>query len=251
MPLRKSEAKVSADILLEGLPYILQFHGKTIVIKYGGNAMSSTQLQRDFCRDVVFIKSVGLNPVVVHGGGPQISKAISDAGLQSRFVQGLRITDRETMDIVERVVLDDVIRTLVEMLQEEGWDAFGLGGALEGGFIHSRKLEQGVSCSDSGEVIDLGYVGIVDHVETDKLRLDSIENAIPVIAPIGIGVDGQSYNINADTVAGGVAEAVKAEKLVILTDIQGILDADGRLISRLTTKDLDSLISNRVIEGGL
>ena len=251
MTVKQSSARKSASILLEGLPYIHQFHGQTIVIKYGGNAMNSVELQRDFCRDVVLMKSVGLNPVVVHGGGPQISRAIEVAGLKSRFVDGLRVTDRNTMDIVEAVVTETINRDLVQMVVEEGWDAFGLGANLGGTFIRAKKLETSSVDPESGKPVEYGFVGDVENIDVQLLRLDSSDSAIPIIAPIGVGQDGQSYNINADTVAGSVAEAVGAEKLVVLTNMPGILDSEGTLISALTTSQLEGLIEDKTISDGM
>ena len=248
---QKPKGKKSAAVLLEGLPYILQFRGKIIVVKYGGNAMQSKELQEAFCRDIVMMKSVGLNPIIVHGGGPQISKAIEQAGLQSSFVQGLRITDRQTMDIVERVVIDEINHDLVQMISDQGWTAFGLGAGLKGGLIRARKLSLTVVDPESLMPVDFGFVGEVENVVTEKLGLDSVDSEIPVIAPIGIDGSGQSYNINADTVAGAVAEAVQAEKLVILTNMPGILDQQGQLISYLTTDELDSLARNQIISDGM
>ncbi len=247
----KLKSKKSANVLLEGLPYIHQFYGKTIVVKYGGNAMASKDLQEAFCHDIVLMKSVGLNPVVVHGGGPQISKAIERAGLQSRFVQGLRITDRQTMDIVEDVVINEINCDLVQMITAQGWPALALGARLKGGLIRARKLSLTVIDPDSLEPVDFGYVGEVEHVDNDKLRLQETESPIPVIAPIGVDKEGHSYNINADTVAGAVAESVKAEKLVILTNMPGILDQNGDLISTLTTDELESLSRNKIISDGM
>ena len=241
----------SAGILLEGLPYIHQFRDKIIVIKYGGNAMNSAELQRDFCHDIVLMKSVGLNPVVVHGGGPQISRAIEAAGLKSRFVDGLRVTDRATMDIVEKVVTETINRDLVEMMIEAGWGAFGLGAKLGGIFIRAKKLESSNIDPSTGEPVEYGYVGEVETVDVQLLRLNSSENAIPVIAPIGVDADGQTYNINADTVAGSVAEAVGAEKLVVLTNMPGILDSEGTLISALSTSQLEGLIQDKTISDGM
>lgn len=247
----KSKAQKSASILLEGLPYIHQFRGKAIVVKYGGNAMQSAELQETFCHDIVLMKSVGLKPVVVHGGGPQISQAIGRAGLESRFVQGLRITDRQTMDIVEDVVINQINRDLVRMITDQGWPAFGLGAGLEGGLIQARKFSQTVIDPDSLFPVDFGYVGEVENIAAEKLRLDSIDNGIPVIAPIGIDCENRSYNINADTVAGAIAQSVEAEKLVILTNMPGILDAAGNLISTLTTDELESLIQRNIISDGM
>lgn len=251
MNIEKSNARKSAQILLEGLPYIHQFHGKTIVIKYGGNAMNSIELQMDFCHDVVLMKSVGLNPVVVHGGGPQISRAIEAAGLKSRFVDGLRVTDRQTMDIVESVVTEKINRELVQMIVEAGWEAFGLGAKLGGIFIRAKKLETARIDPVSNKPVSYGYVGDVESIDVRLLRLESGDNAIPIIAPIGVDRHGQTYNINADTVAGSVAEAVGAEKLVVLTNMPGILDSDGSLLPELTTSQLEDLIENRTISDGM
>lgn len=251
MTVKKSNARKSANILLEGLPYIHQFHGQTIVIKYGGNAMNSVELQRDFCRDVVLMKSVGLNPVVVHGGGPQISRAIEAAGLKSRFVEGLRVTGRKTMDIVERVVIETINRELVQMVVGEGWNAFSLGGYDDPPFIRAKKLITSHIDPESGKPVDYGFVGDVERVDVQQLRLDSSDSAIPIIAPIGVDRNGQTYNINADTVAGSVAEAVGAEKLVLLTNVPGILDSEGMLISALTTSQLEGLIEDKTISDGM
>ncbi len=213
--------------------------------------MNSIETQQDFCQDIVLMKSVGLNPVVVHGGGPQINRAIQRAGLTTKFVDGLRVTDRSTMDIVERVVIEDINRTLVDMISAAGWDAFGLGGALEGGLIEAKKITSDVTDPDSGKPVDYGFVGEVRRISIEKLRLGSNSAAIPVVAPIGIDSDAQTYNINADTVAGAIAEATKAEKLVVLTNTPGILDTDGKLISVLTVDDLDELVRSKVITEGM
>ncbi len=248
---KNTKVQKSADILIEGLPYIHQFRGQTIVVKYGGNAMQSPDLQEAFCRDIVLMKNVGLNPVVVHGGGPQISRAIERAGLRTRFVQGMRVTDRQTMAIVEDVVINDINRELVRMITAQGGLAFGLGSTLEGGLISARKLNATVIDPQSLTPVDFGFVGEVSSVAVEKLRLSSAENAIPVIAPIGVDDRGDSYNINADTVAGAIAASVQAEKLVILTNMPGILDQGGSLISTLTMEELDSLIRSQVISDGM
>ncbi len=246
-----SKSHKSINVLLEGLPYIDQFRGKTIVVKYGGNAMQSKDLQVAFCRDIVLIKSVGLNPVVVHGGGPQISKAIEQAGLPIKFVQGLRVTDRPTMDIVEDVVINTINQNLVQMINDQGGQAFGLGAKLAGGLIRARKFNHEVVDPQSNQLVDYGFVGEIDSVAADKLRISSTEKVIPVVAPIGVDGDGQSYNINADTVAAAIAETIHAEKLVILTNMPGILDAQGQLISKLTTQELESLVRSKVISDGM
>ncbi len=250
--MKKTTARRSASVLIEGLPYIQQFHGKSIVVKYGGNAMNSVELQRDFCHDIVFMKSVGLEPLVVHGGGPQISRDIQAAGLKSRFVDGLRITDRQTMDIVENVMTNEINRDLVNMIIGAGWDAFGLGGVLEGTrLILAEKLKSSTIDPETGKRVEFGFVGQVKKIETSLLNLNSHDSAIPVVAPVGVDELGYTYNINADTVAAAIAESVKAEKLVILTNTPGILDARGKLISSLTSEELDELIDLQVIAGGM
>ncbi len=241
----------STEVLLQGLPYIHQFRDKTLVVKYGGNAMHSIDLQHAFCQDIALMKSVGLNPVVVHGGGPQISEALKTAGIEPKFVSGLRVTDRQTMDIVERVVLDQINRTLVELIAEAGWPAFALGGQLEGGLIEAERLSSTAIDPDTGSAVDYGYVGEIKRVRVEKLRIGSDTDAVPVVAPIGVGRDGQTYNINADTAAGAIAEATAAEKLVILTNTPGILDKEGELISVLTTDELEELIERSVISHGM
>ena len=246
-----SNIQESATALLEGLPYIQAFQGKTIVIKYGGNAMQSESLQLAFCRDVVFMKSVGLVPVVVHGGGPQISVAIEQAGLSTRFVHGLRITDRKTMDVVEDVVMNQINRALVQMIKQQGGSAIGLGPDVDGGLLQAKKLDDSVVDPETGLPLDYGFVGKVEEVAIEKLAIDCVDSPIPVIAPIGIDANGESYNINADTVAAAVAESVRAEKLVLLTNMPGIMDREATLISALTIDQLDELIETEVIVGGM
>ena len=250
--MKKSTARRSAEALIEGLPYIQQFQGKTIVVKYGGNAMNSVELQQDFCHDIVFMKSVGLEPVVVHGGGPQISRDIKAAGLQSKFVDGLRMTDRQTMDIVENVMINEINRDLVNMISNIGWEADGLGGTLQNPqLIHAEKLVSSKLDPLTRMPIDFGFVGEVKKIRTDLLNLESHQTAIPVVAPVGVDDQGLTYNINADTVAGAIAEAVEAEKLVILTNTPGILDVNGELISTLTSEQLEELVDLGVIAGGM
>ena len=251
MPDNRISVKKSVSVLLEGLPYIHQFHGKTIVVKYGGNAMQTSDLQEAFCNDVVLMKSVGLKPVIVHGGGPQINNALQSAGLTMKFIEGLRVTDRATMDVVEDVVINTINRELVAMIQQAGWDAFGLGAGLAGGLINAQPIISDAIDPDTGNPAQFGYVGQVESVNKDLLRLEADGNAIPVIAPIGIDCEGQSYNINADTVAAAVAAEIKAEKLVVLTNMPGILNRDGVLISTLTFDELQQLVHNKVISGGM
>ncbi len=214
--------------------------------------MNSVELQQDFCHDIVFMKSVGLQPVVVHGGGPQISRDIRAAGLKSRFVEGLRITDRQTMDIVENVMINEVNRDLVNMISDIGWKAYGIGGSLQTPpLIHAEKLESLKIDPTTGLPVEFGFVGRVRKIRISLLSLESDKSAIPVVAPIGVDDRGLTYNINADTVAGAIAESVRAEKLVILTNTPGILDAGGKLISTLTSEQLEELIELKVIAGGM
>ena len=219
-----------ANVLAEALPYIQHFHGRTIVIKYGGSAMVDEELKRGFARDVVLMKLVGMNPVVVHGGGPQIGNLLERIGKKSEFVDGLRVTDRETIDVVEMVLGGLVNKNIVALINAQGGRAVGLSGK-DGGMIRARKLllRQGQS-DDENEVIDIGQVGEIEHI--DPAVVDTLDQAnfIPVIAPIGAGADGKAYNINADTVAGSLAVTLKAEKLILLTNTPGVLNVDNQLL---------------------
>lgn len=242
-------AQNKAAVLAEALPYIQQFHGKVVVVKFGGNAMTDEALKQSFAQDVVMLKLVGINPVIVHGGGPQIEKLLARVGKKGEFKQGMRVTDSETMDLVEMVLAGQVNKEIVELINHAGGRAVGLTGQ-DGNLIRARKL----SLTQEGgqaEPIDIGQVGQVQSV--DSRVLDTLTDAgfIPVIAPLGSGESGETYNINADLVAGKVAEVMKAEKLVMLTNTAGVLDQKGNLISGLTAREIDELFESGVISGGM
>ena len=240
-----------ANVLAEALPYIQHFHGRTIVIKYGGNAMVDEELKRGFARDVVLMKLVGMNPVVVHGGGPQIGNLLERIGKKSEFVDGLRVTDRETIDVVEMVLGGLVNKSIVALINAQGGRAVGLSGK-DGGMIQARKLLLRQSQSDNeGEVIDIGQVGEIEQINPEVVDTLDQANFIPVIAPIGAGADGEAYNINADTVAGSLAVTLKAEKLILLTNTPGVLDSDDQLLERLSETEAQDLIRQGVISGGM
>jgi acetylglutamate kinase len=240
---------VKAEVLAEALPYIRRFHGRTIVIKYGGNAMTEERLQRTFAHDVVLLKLVGLNPVVVHGGGPQIEQLLARVGKKGEFVQGMRVTDAETMDIVEMVLAGQVNKQIVELINAAGGKAVGLTGQ-DGGLIRARKLTL-ESHEHPGEAIDIGQVGEIESIDPQLVQTLTGAGFIPVIAPIGMGSAGETYNINADVVAGKIAEVLKAEKLVLLTNTPGVLDKEGRLLTGLTAKRIDDLFADGTISGGM
>ncbi len=238
--------------LLEALPYIREFYGKTIVVKYGGSAMVEEDLKRSFAQDIILMKYVGMRPVVVHGGGPRIGEFLKRLGKESRFVHGIRVTDEETMDVVEMVLVGKVNKEIVSLINSAGGRAVGLSGK-DGALIKGRKLDP-VKVEREGlppEIIDLGRAGDVVSISPDIITTLEERGFIPVIAPVGVGEDGQTYNINADTVAGRVAEALKAEKLILLTDVEGVLDQDGRLISTLTTSEARGLVERGVASGGM
>ena len=240
-----------ANVLAEALPYIQHFHGRTIVIKYGGNAMVDEELKRGFARDVVLMKLVGMNPVVVHGGGPQIGNLLERIGKKSEFVDGLRVTDRETIDVVEMVLGGLVNKSIVALINAQGGRAVGLSGK-DGGMIQARKLLLRQSQSDNeGEVIDIGQVGEIEQINPEVVDTLDQANFIPVIAPIGAGADGEAYNINADTVAGSLAVTLKAEKLLLLTNTPGVLNSDDQLLERLSETEAQDLIRQGVISGGM
>ncbi len=241
-------AAEKARILAEALPYIQRFHGRTIVVKFGGNAMTDDVLKADFARDVVLLKLVGMNPVVVHGGGPQIETALARLGMKGTFVQGMRVTDAATMDVVEMVLGGQVNKEVVELINQAGGKAVGLTGQ-DGAFIRARKMQLPVT-KENGKV-DLGHVGEIEAI--DPLVISALENAgfIPEVAPIGTGADGVTYNINADLVAGKLAEILRAEKLIVLTNTPGVLDKEGKLLSGLTPKKIDDLVAKGVISGGM
>ena len=242
----------TVQVLTEALPYIKRFSGKTMVIKYGGNAMLDEQLKNDFARDIVLMKLVGMNPVVVHGGGPKINETLSRIGKQSSFVQGMRVTDSETMDVVEMVLGGLINKQIVNLINQHGGNAVGLSGK-DGDMIRARKL---VFTKDNPElnapeIIDIGHVGEVASIDRSLVDMLVHGDFIPVIAPIGVDSEGQSYNINADLVAGKFAQVLAAEKLIILTNTPGVLDADGKVLTGLSSNEVDELISNGTIHGGM
>ena len=238
-----------AHTLAEALPYIKRFFDKTIVIKYGGNAMSDADLRECFASDVVLLKLVGMNPVVVHGGGPQINDMLDKLGKKGEFIQGMRVTDAETMDIVEMVLGGQINKEIVHMINRHGGRAVGLTGQ-DGNFIHARKML--VANKDKPEeMIDIGQVGEITGIDPRLINFLDQGDFIPVIAPIGVGPEGETYNINADVVAGKLAEVLGAEKLVLLTNTPGVLDKDGNLLTGLTPKDIDALVEDGTLSGGM
>lgn len=242
-----------ASILIEALPYIRRFSGKTIVIKQGGSAMVDSTLKESFARDVTLLKFIGMNPVIVHGGGPQIGKVLARMGIESRFHEGIRITDEETMDVVEMVLVGNVNKEIVSMINQQGGKAVGLSGK-DGGLIVAEKVPpEEVSPAEKKrpELIDLGRVGRVREVNPGVLETLDTKNFIPVIAPVGVSQDGETLNINADTVAGAVAGALKAEKLILVTDVDGVQDADSKKVSVLDRHHLESMVKENIIQGGM
>jgi acetylglutamate kinase len=242
-----------AATLIEALPYLQRFAGQTIVIKYGGNAMVEEALKSSFARDVTLLKQVGINPVVVHGGGPQIGEVLAQVGKEAKFIQGMRVTDSETMDVVEMVLAGRVNKEIVANINRAGGKAVGLSGK-DGGLICARKLEMKKNAPelDVPEIIDLGHVGHVHKIHTEILELLEMDKFVPVIAPVGYDkAAGQSYNINADLVAGAIAQALGAEKLVLLTDVEGVLDENKQLCSSFTTEKAQAWMDKGVISGGM
>ena len=252
MSLDRAEALNIAQVLTEALPYIQRFIGKTIVVKFGGNAMVDPLLHESFARDVVLMKLVGMNPVVVHGGGPQIGALLEKLNIQTTFVDGMRVTDSQTMDIVEMVLGGSVNKEIVSSINRNGGKAIGVTGK-DGQMIKARKLtvNQYSSERDISENVDIGQVGEVDQIDTEVLKVILGSNFIPVIAPIGVGDDGSTYNINADLVAGKLAEVMHAEKLMLLTNVAGLLDKKGHILTGLTTEQVDGLIADGTISGGM
>jgi acetylglutamate kinase len=238
-----------AKILGEALPYIKRFYDKTIVIKYGGNAMTDPTLKDCFARNVVLLKLVGMNPVVVHGGGPQIEDLLKRVGKQGTFIQGMRVTDEETMDIVEMVLGGQVNKEIVALINQHGGKAVGLTGQ-DGNFIRARKLLL-PNKDKPEEMIDIGQVGEITAIDPSLISFLDSGDFIPVIAPIGVGPDGETYNINADVVAGKIAEVLNAEKLVLLTNTPGVLDKDGKLLTGITPKDIDAMVADGTLSGGM
>ncbi|MEQ1882053.1 MAG: acetylglutamate kinase [Burkholderiales bacterium] len=249
MALSAPDVATKAQILAEALPYIRRFHGKTIVIKYGGNAMTDEKLQHSFARDVVLLKLVGMNPVVVHGGGPQIDEMLKRVGKKGEFVQGMRVTDNETMDVVEMVLGGLVNKDIVSLINQHGGRAIGLTGK-DGSFIRARKMRVPDE-KNIGEMIDIGQVGEVHSIDPEVISLLESREFIPVVAPIGVGESGESYNINADLVAGKLAVVLSAEKLILLTNTPGVLDKSGKLLTGLTPKQVDELFADGTIHGGM
>ena len=252
MSLTAEAAGNVAHVLSEALPYIQRFGGKTIVIKYGGNAMVDERLKAGFARDVVLMKLVGINPVVVHGGGPQIGDLLKRLGKQTEFVQGMRVTDAETMDVVEMVLGGLVNKEIVNLINRHGGAAVGLTGK-DGDLIRARKLSLTRSNPEAqaSEIIDIGHVGEVESIDAAVVDMLVHGNFIPVVAPIGVGSDGHSYNINADLVAGKLAQVMQAEKLMLLTNVAGLLDQQGAVLTGLDTAQVDALIADGTISGGM
>lgn len=248
MSLSEDQAQKVAVVLTEAMPYIQRFQGCTIVIKYGGNAMVDEALKSSFARDVVLLKLVGINPVVVHGGGPQIGKLLDKLQIGSEFIAGMRVTDAETMAAVEMVLGGQVNKEIVSLINSHGGKAVGITGK-DGATIQARKMH--ISAEPGEPAVDLGFVGEVAQIDTGLLKLLDQQDFIPVLAPIGVGEDGQSYNINADLVAGAVAEALQAEKLILLTNTEGLLDDQEQLMPRLTAHQVAQMIDVGTIYGGM
>ena len=252
MSLTRDAALNIAQVLTEALPYIQRFTGKTIVVKFGGNAMVDPELHESFARDVVLMKLVGMNPVVVHGGGPQIGSLLEKLNIHTEFVDGMRVTDAQTMDVVEMVLGGSVNKEIVASINRNGGKAIGVTGK-DGQLIRARKLKVTRHSPElnASEIIDIGHVGEVEQIDTEVLQVILGSNFIPVIAPIGVDKEGNSYNINADLVAGKLAEVMQAEKLMLLTNVAGLLDRDGDILTGLTTAEVDALIADGTISGGM
>ena len=235
-----------AEILIEALPYMQKFGGKTVVVKYGGNAMINDELKHSVIEDITLLKFIGLNPIVVHGGGPDISKALDEKGVKSKFINGLRVTDDITMQTAQQVLVGKTPKEIVALLNAAGGGAVGISG-IDGNFIECKKQYTEVD----GEKVDIGYVGDIVKVKDSLLKLLSNDEWIPVIAPIGTDEDGHSYNINADTAAAAIAAAMQAEKLILLTDVEGIKDADGNVVYEASKEDIRKMLDEGVIKGGM
>ncbi|GMU71779.1 MAG: acetylglutamate kinase [Burkholderiales bacterium] len=247
MSLDPVSAAQKAQILAEALPYIRRFHDRTIVVKYGGNAMTEPRLKAGFARDVVMLKLVGMNPVIVHGGGPQIGDLLKTMGIASEFRQGMRVTDAKVMNVVE-MVLGELNQEIVGLINQHGGKAVGLTGQ-DGAFIRASKMM--LRDGDSGADVDIGFVGEIERIDPELIALLDTRDFIPVVAPIGVGASGEAYNINADLVAGKLAETLGAEKLVLMTNTAGVLDRDGRLLTGLTASEIDRLFADGTIHGGM
>ena len=252
MSLNRTQAMNVAQVLTEALPYIQRFTGKTIVIKFGGNAMVDEELQNSFARDIVLMKLVGMNPIVVHGGGPQIGDLLKQLNIESEFVDGMRVTDSKTMDVVEMVLGGTVNKQIVSLINHNGGHAIGITGK-DGQLIRAKKLSAKRQTPDmqAPEIIDIGHVGEVASINTSVIDMLINSDFIPVIAQIGVGDDGASYNINADLVAGKIAEVLQAEKLMLLTNVAGLQDKNGEVLTGLTTQQVDGLIADGTIYGGM
>ncbi len=252
MPLSRKEAVITTKVLSEALPYLQKFSGKTIVVKYGGNAMTDETLKNSFARDMVMLKLIGINPIVVHGGGPQIGEMLEKLNIQSEFINGMRVTTSDAMDVVEMVLGGQVNKDIVNLINQNGGKAIGLTGK-DGQLLHAKKLKVTHQSPEmqQPEIIDIGHVGEVTRVNTQVLDMLSQSDFIPVIAPIGVDNEGASYNINADLVAGKVAEVLRAEKLILLTNIAGLQDKSGEVLTGLSTQEVDSLIADGTIYGGM
>ena len=250
--LNLAHAKEIAKVLSEALPYIQKFSGRTIVVKYGGNAMTDDILKASFARDIVLMQVVGMRPIVVHGGGPQIGELLERLNIESKFIDGMRVTNEETMDVVEMVLGGQVNKEIVNLLNLAGGHAMGITGK-DGRFIRARqlKIERKSPELEAPEIIDIGHVGQVESVDTRVLTMLTENKVIPVVAPIGAGPDGESYNINADLVAGKLAEVLKAEKLILLTNTAGVLDKAGRVVTGIVTEEANALIDDGTISGGM
>jgi len=238
-----------AQILARAMPYIRKFHGKTLVIKYGGNAMTDPTLQQAFAEDVVLLKLVGMNPVVVHGGGPQIENALTRLGKKGEFIQGLRVTDAETMEVVEWVLGGEVQQDIVMLINHYGGQAVGLTGK-DGGLIRARKMQM-PDKEKPGQFLDIGFVGEIEAINPAVVKALQDDAFIPIISPIGFGEDGQAYNINADVVAGKIAEILHAEKLIMMTNIPGVMDKAGNLLTNLSAREIDEMFEDGTISGGM
>jgi len=252
MPLNRKEAIITTKVLSEALPYLQKFSGKTIVVKYGGNAMTDEDLKNSFARDMVMLKLIGINPIVVHGGGPQIGDLLDRLNIESKFVNGMRVTTTEAMDVVEMVLGGLVNKDIVNLINQNGGKAIGLTGK-DGQLLHAKKLHVTQQTPDmqQPEIIDIGHVGEVTRINTQVLDMLTHSDFIPVIAPIGVDENGASYNINADLVAGKVAEVLRAEKLILLTNIAGLQDKSGEVLTGLSTEQVDELIADGTIYGGM
>lgn len=252
MTLTPSEAMNVAQVLTEALPYITRFTGKTFVIKYGGNAMVEEHLKQSFARDVILMKQIGMNPIVVHGGGPQINNWLSRWNVKSEFIQGMRVTDSNTMDVVQMVLGGLVNKEIVSLINSQGGSAIGLTGK-DGKLIRANKMfiTQKTAETDEPEIIDIGHIGEVKSINKSVIDMLIKSNFIPVIAPVGVGDDGESYNINADLVAGKLASTLKAEKLVLLTNVEGILDKNKKVLTNLYPQRIKELIEDGTISGGM